>query len=71
MESRPSILGKVSDPLGGHDIDILGSHTQVSDDATLLENVKAVFRADRLGLLESPWRAAAGRWTPPSARPPC
>ena len=34
-ESRPSILGKVSDALGAHDIDIIGSHTQVSDDRTV------------------------------------
>lgn len=32
VESRPSILGRVTDALGAHNIDILGSHVQVSDD---------------------------------------
>ncbi|MDG6988576.1 MAG: hypothetical protein JRN21_04535 [Nitrososphaerota archaeon] len=32
VESRPSILGKITDVLGAHNIDILGSHGQVSDD---------------------------------------
>jgi uncharacterized protein with ACT and thioredoxin-like domain len=32
VESRPSILGKITDALGAHNVDILGSHAQVSDD---------------------------------------
>lgn len=32
VESRPSILGKISDTLGKRNIDILGAHAQVSDD---------------------------------------